>query len=481
MGELAPIPWAKQSTHDKSLKATLEQLVNCYAESNPPDSETPHKVLSCPGLRPWFSYGSGPVRGLAFLAGKLLVVSGQEIYRADPDGTGTLLGVVRGFGPVCMATDDSAGCGVGQCFIATNVGSYCATTTTVVPVDDNYYSSCTAQDGWLVAVIQGTNRFVFAGPDDFTAIQPLNFSSEDAYSGIALAVMSCNGLLTIFGSQFSTQYYNCGVAALPFAKVQGGVNQLGCGATLSAAIVQSQSGQMAINFLAARSGPSQWSGGSTGYSVQTLGGGRISTDGIENWISQRAKPSGARGWSYRQGGHEFYVLNFSDGSICYDHTTGLWHDRASFGLPRYRADCYVSAYGLDLVGDYQTGQLYLLDPTYNLDNGLQLVRQIVPPKLCGEGNRLTCSDLRLNFQAGMGLDSNVVGSSPQWFLDWSDDEGRTWSNGLFRSAGQIGQYGLQARWPRTGTFYDRTYRFTYSDPTPMIALGAYAVLDKRYG
>ena len=133
------------------------------------------------------------------------------------------------------------------------------------------------------------------------------------------------------------------------------------------------------------------------------------------------------------------------------------------------------------MGDYQADQIYSLDPTYYLDNGLQITRQIVPPKLCGEGQRLTCSDLRLNFQAGMGVDGAGAGSAPKWFCDWTDDEGATWSTGLFRSAGQIGEYGLQARWNRTGTFYDRTYRFTYSDPTPMIALGAYAVLDRRYG
>ena len=73
MGGLMPIPWAKQSAHDKSGKATLEQLVNCYAEANPPDSETPSKVLSCPGLRPWFEFGAGPVRGMALLVGKLMV------------------------------------------------------------------------------------------------------------------------------------------------------------------------------------------------------------------------------------------------------------------------------------------------------------------------------------------------------------------------------------------------------------------------
>ena len=481
MGNLAPIPWAKQSAHDKSAKATLEQLVNCYAEANPPDSESPSKVLSCPGLRPWFAFGTGPIRGMALLVGKLLVVSGQELYRVDPNGSGTLLGAILGAGPVSMAADDSAGAGVGQCFIASNVGSYVATLTSLAVVDNVYYSSCTAQDGWLVAIVAGTNRFVFAGPDDFTTIQPLNFSSEDAYNGLALAVVSCNGLLSIFGSQFATQYYNSGNAAQPFAKTQGGVNQLGCGATLSTAIIQSQSGQMSIAYLAARTGPSQWGGASTGYSVQTLGGGRISTDGIESWISQRANPSSCRSWSYRQSGHEHLVMNFSDGSICYDFTTGLWHDRVSFGQPRYRADCYASAYGLDLVGDYQTGWLYSLDPTYYLDNDQQLTRQIVPPKLCGEGNRLTCSDLRLNFQAGMALDGNGSGSDPQWSLEYSDDEGATWNFLPPRSAGKIGQNSQQARWPRTGTFYDRNYRFTYSEPTPMIALGAYAVLDKRYG
>ena len=69
------------------------------------------------------------------------------------------------------------------------------------------------------------------------------------------------------------------------------------------------------------------------------------------------------------------------------------------------------------------------------------------------------------------------GSNPKWGLDWSDNDGRTWSNQLFRSAGTIGGYSTQARWNRLGQFYDRTLRFTLSDPVPMAVNGAYVRVD----
>jgi len=93
---------------------------------------------------------------------------------------------------------------------------------------------------------------------------------------------------------------------------------------------------------------------------------RVSTHAVEWQIQQYADISDAVAYAYQQEGHAFYVLNFP--SACttwvYDVATGAWHERASFrdGLfKRHRSNSHCSFNGATVVGDYNNGNLYLMD------------------------------------------------------------------------------------------------------------------------
>jgi hypothetical protein len=63
-------------------------------------------------------------------------------------------------------------------------------------------------------------------------------------------------------------------------------------------------------------------------------------------------------------------------------------------------------------------------------------------------------------------------------LQWSDDGGRTWSEDHWVTAGRLGRYACRAIWRRLGRARTRTWRVTFSDPTPTRFLDAYVLAQK---
>lgn len=66
---------------------------------------------------------------------------------------------------------------------------------------------------------------------------------------------------------------------------------------------------------------------------------------------------------------------------------------------------------------------------------------------------------------------------PQAMLQWSDDDGHTWSNEHWRSIGPIGDYDRRAIWRRLGRSRNRTFKLSMTDPVKPIILGAYADIE----
>lgn len=71
------------------------------------------------------------------------------------------------------------------------------------------------------------------------------------------------------------------------------------------------------------------------------------------------------------------------------------------------------------------------------------------------------------------------GTEPQLMLEWSDDNGKTWSNQHFASMGRVGEYRKRVIFRRLGQARDRIYRVSISDPVKRVITGA--VLDAAAG
>lgn len=197
---------------------------------------------------------------------------------------------------------------------------------------------------------------------------------------------------------------------------------------------------------------------------------------MEQTIARYPTISDATSFGYQQDGHPFYVLNFPSGNATwvYDVSAQLWHERAYTGangfLQRHRADTHTSAFGMHLVGDYQNGNIYQLDPLTYSDNGTPISRIRTSPYVSKGLKNLFISQFQLSIGTGLQLDGNSP--VPQCMLQWSDDGGASWSNEYWVSLGKIGANLTRAIWRRLGKTRERVFRVKITDAVPVSLIDA---------
>ena len=349
---------------------------------------------------------------------------------------------------------------------ATTNKAYAVDETSITLLPEVNLNGATYQDGYGIFSQAGTEKFWLSGLDDMTTIDALDFSSADVFADELKGCVSDHRELWLFGKTSTEVWVNTGDASFPFARAGGGFMERGCAASGSISKADNAVYWLGDDLRVYRA---------EGYQPQP-----ISTPAIEILIEGTEAQEGAWSFVYDQAGHKFYVLGFNNLTIVFDVTTGLWHERKSQGLDRWRVRFHAEFDEKQLVGDAINNQIYDLSLTTYTDDGDEIRREIVTPPLHAQTSRAFMSELRLDVEPGVGLTSGQ-GSDPQWFLDWSDDGGHSWSNELWRSPGGIGEYATQVRWHGLGAFRSRTLRFAISDPVKAVVLGAYARIEQGAG
>lgn len=133
------------------------------------------------------------------------------------------------------------------------------------------------------------------------------------------------------------------------------------------------------------------------------------------------------------------------------------------------------ARGSIVVGDYQNGNLYVVNLDEPLDNGTQrkwlrtwraLQQRVVVPQ------RFPALIIRM--QSGEQVPD---GTNPQLQLRWSDDGGHTWSNTVFEAVGPTGAVAQQIKFRRLGSTrvgqgLDRIMELSSTDEFKVAIVGA---------
>ena len=212
-------------------------------------------------------------------------------------------------------------------------------------------------------------------------------------------------------------------------------------------------------------------GGIEGYQFT-----RISTHAVEQTLMNQYIAD-AVAFTYQLEGHEMYVVSFPtiDITWVYDLTTKMWHkwlywDQAT-GYHRHRANCGAFFNNVYLVGDYANGIIYQLDNAVYTDNGNTIRRLRRCPHLVSDLQRQYFSELQIQFQPGVGLETGQ-GQNPQAMLRWSSDGGSTYSNEHWTSIGLVGKYRNRAIWRRLGWSRDRIFEVSVSDPIKCVIVSA---------
>lgn len=438
------IPLAFGDYKGRSSAANAMEMVNMMVESDQEGGAAPYILTGTPGCKVHADVGEeARGRGGYRYNGEIYCVVGASVYRVNVAsravfsvGTiGTDAGPVRWMenpGQICLIDGEE-----GYVITKSDRG-FAKITDADFPVP----LSCTFKDGYGIVVEEGTGRLWKSDINDFTSWDSLSFTTAEYDPDNLVGCIASPDSLLAFGVDSIQSYYNSGDTTFPFDSRPGASVQMGCGATHSIA-----TGNNLVFWLDNHGVVRMLSG----YAQQA-----ISTDQLEYRISQLGDYSDAEGYTYNQEGHFFYVLRFpSDNlTLVYDVNSSAWHQRTS-GNGAWRAAWVAQAGSEVFAGDLNNGKIYKLDPGTYTDNADAVRWFFTAQNVNSNRHMISHEMLELHVEAGTVTDT----SDPQIWLQYSDDDGRTWSREKWKSMGKAGQFKKRIKFFNLGQSRSRIYRF----------------------
>ena len=333
----------------------------------------------------------------------------------------------------------------------------------------------------------------------------LSFASKFTGPDNLVSLIADHGQVYLLGETTSEVWADAGTFPFAFQRIPGSSSQHGIAAKFSVSRVGNSFAYLSRNIRGQAQIVMM-----NGYFPE-----RISTHAVENTLVN-VNVSDAVAWTYQQEGHEVYVISFPtlDLTWAYDSSTGMWHkwlycDNFN-NYHQHRGICSANFQNMIMVGDWENGIIYELDPNNYTDNGQNIRRLRRAPHLVSDFQREYFDELQIHFQPGVGIQNpnavipsatpvnqspfyiynnqnytillgqdliigNVTdapGVNPQAMLRWSNDGGSTWSNEHWVSIGKQGKYKNRAIWRRLGTARDRVFEVVITDPIKAVIVSA---------
>ena len=332
---------ALNSARGRSESLTAERLINLFAEKAPEGAESTSVTHGVPGLLTFATCGSGPCRGFTSVADIMYVVSGASLYSVIEAGTATSLGTVPGTGLVSIRNNGDI------IVIVTNPDAYTYTvsTATFAQITDVNYPGAHSVE-WINQTFffaNNTEHFIGA-VGGLLPFDPLMAASAESSPDDIVGLAKDHNEILIYGTGTleAWQYVQTTDATeYPFSAITGATGEKGLAGRYAIVQLDNTTVWLDQNGIVRRL--------TAGY-VPT----RISTEAIEHQLAS-ATLSEAEILVYIVEGHEFFALNTNVGSYMYDANTGLWHERQSYGLERWKAQRSIYLWGAWYVGNYIDG------------------------------------------------------------------------------------------------------------------------------
>lgn len=437
--------------------------------------------------------GGGTVTGLTLVSNGVYTIPPGTPASTTTSGNGTGLTLTLTFGTGTGGT-----------------GSYVVSTSQTVASETLYalnFSILPANDGPftgadVVDVVD--NYFVYNRPNtqqwgSSNILSPISsalaFSSKDGAPDNLVSLVVDHREVYLLGEVSSEVWVDSGLFPFAFQRIPGTSTQHGIAAKFSISRIGNSFAYVSRNIR----GQAQ---------IMMMNGyipTRISNHAVEQSLTDQYIDD-ARAWTYQLEGHEVYVVSFPtlDLTWAYDIASGMWHKwlwvDTNNVFHRHRGNCHASFQGLNLVGDWENGSIYQLDPNNYTDSGNEIRRVRRAPHLVSDFQRQFFSELQILFQPGVGLQGNIIGvdspsnavaglavagiaiagqnsqatlgANPQAMLRWSNDGGSTWSNEHWTSIGVQGRYRNRAIWRRLGQSRDRIFEVVVTDPIKAVIVAA---------
>jgi hypothetical protein len=441
-----PLELPSQSNPGRHTADGAVRLINCYAEAIGKEGKLALPIYACDGLESFATLtGGGACRGLFSTETWCFVVSGRLLFGIDYGGGVTTIGGIPDDGVVIFSRNRADP----QQIVITTTGGFKYTLTvsgstfTLTEISDSDlpppYSNAFINGYTLYFVQDG--RVFYSALDQADSIDALDFFEAEGNPDKLIRGFVHQNVVFLLGVDTTEIWINDPADTNnPFHRAPGGFLQFGCLASGSVVSLRENiafvdnHGQVRI---ANATGSTQ----------------RISTHAVERSIDQLSDNDkmAIEGFVYERRGHVFYVLSGSSFTWIYDLTTGLWHERQSQGEARWRAAYYTKFKEKHVVGDFESGLLYLIDPDAFDEAGGHLTMTMQFP-IHAWPDAIALNRLRFDMIPGVGLNSaSLHTSDPQLMLAVSRNGGKSFESERTRSIGKIGQYTAMTIFDKCGS------------------------------
>lgn len=446
------VPFAVNSYTSPALSLSAQRVVNAQTVKGQPAARSQTPVFRCPGIVQ-FAESLYNVRGAALVGATLVIVAGIVVYSVDSSGVKSVIGSIPGTG-LCPSAS-----GVNKAVFLADGAGYVVTTGVTLIADPDWLPSTQVvwSDGYFLFL--AADRVFSSALNDPLTIDALAYDSLVWSTRQPTALIADTRDIIHFMPKATAIGYNKGTIPYPFALSPDGFIERGCIAPRSPAKLDGSVFWLADD-----------------RTVRVLRGAvpvKVSTETLEQLFATFETVDDAFGMAISISGSFSYLLTFptQDRTFEYSVATGLWNERQSWGMGRWRVDGHIEAYDKQMV--WSGNVIGYLDPeVYTELSEPQVITLTSVPMFDGV-NWVHFDRLELDMDVGNGL-STGQGSDPQVRLRYSDDGGKTWGPDYQRPVGKIGE--TKHRVPaftRLGRSKNRVYELTYSDPTPFVFYGAY--------
>lgn len=370
-----------------------------------------------------------------------------------------------------------------QLLVAANVNGYIYDGTSVTPISAPGFlggnSFCQIK-GYFIG-FNGGNKIYSSDLLNGLSWNALNFSLVNSPDPPVAICTDQRELLWVFCKKHVQVYaFNAALTAFPFSVIDGAVMQVGLLARLSLAAMDNTLIWVGVD--------DRGVGGvyvANGFAPQ-----KVSTPAVDAALSNYAKLGGfsqlqqIESYVYRDGGHEIYVMTIplqdkSKGATwCYDRTNNMWTERSYWNSTLSidqahlgRNHTYNTSWGVHLVGDYQSANIYEQNSNFYSDPNTFIRRRRTAPVLWTGGNRNFFARLELGMQVGELTLPND--QAPQVSMRYSNDGGNSYGQRISVSSGKVGEFQQRVIWRQLGSAFQRNFEIVQTDAVRTAWTGAW--------
>lgn len=466
-----------------SPNVARETLRNWYPQTVEASEPARIVYMPRPGLSVYASLSEFPIRCLFQQDGRCFAVGGKSLFELFENGSPIRRGALSAYDAL-PATINSSGTAGHQLYITSGGKGdiFDTIANTITPITAYGYPPNTPMgtylDTYFLTIKGSSAQFNISDLLNGLSWSALDFAVRIQASDNLVGIIQFNKIIFLIGSQTSEPWYDSGAASFPFQSVPQVLIEVGCCAPFT--IMRASSGVCWLH----RSERGQ------GIFVATASGDytphRISTYALEAIWSRYPTITDAVAHGLTWEGHEFALVHFPSGkeTWAYDFTESvnqqmpIWSNW-SFWNPtsgsheRFRGWVHCQAFGGNLVGDWENGNVYKLDGSLATDDNQPIIWERTSPHLNNEQVMAFFANAQIDMETGLG------GSTPQAMLDWSNDGGHTFGSVYLMSTGAIGEYLTRCRLPGSlGQGRNRVYRLRVSNDAPPRLLNFYMDVER---